>query len=222
MIFINILLLSGFIYSLFHYKTFFKNILYLIGYKINILENLPSKLIIISSHTSIYDFIIGLLFYYGYLHDTYSTYVLMKKSFEEVCYPLFTIMDNKIKIIGVQTEYKTSNRITEKISNVLKEKDNYILFISPEGTRKCTNKIKSGYWYISKNVDAYIMFLGIDYVSKNITMENYRKPFETWNEEEKDFIHNCQKYIPLYPECCFWNHYLLESSELSVSESLSI
>ena len=187
----------------------FKKILFLCGYKINIIDidQLPSKLIIIGSHTSIYDFLIGVMFYYAIFHEKYSTYVFMKNSFEMICKPILIFFDKKFKLISVDTDKKKiydKNGITTQICNKLKNEDNYVIFISPEGTRKCTEKLKSGYWYIAKNLDLDILYLGIDYSSKEITTEEYRKPFSTWEEEEKYFINCCIKYIPLYPERCFW------------------
>ena len=54
-----------------------------------------------------------------------------------------------------------------------------------------------------------ILYLGVDYALKTITIEDYRKPYNTLEEEEKYFIECCGKYIPLYPERCFWtkNYY---------------
>ena len=175
------------------------------GYKITVfdIEKLPSKLIIIGSHTTIYDFFIGLLFYYVYLHKRYSTYVFMKKSFEIICNPIMMFLDKKFKLISVNNDKKKEG-LTTKICNTLKNEDNYIIFISPEGTRKCTENIRSGYWYIAKNLNIDIMYLGIDYSLKTIVMEEYRKPFETLDEEKEYFIKYCKKYTPLFPERCFW------------------
>jgi 1-acyl-sn-glycerol-3-phosphate acyltransferase len=221
MYYFNTILFFYFIFKLFHlYIKNFNNIdkfisflstkiLLLCGYKLNIIyfENLPSKLIIIGSHTSIYDFIIGVLFYYAIMHEKYSTYVFMKSSFEKMCKPILIFFDKKFKLISIDTD-KTNNNIkngiTTQISDKLKNEDNYVIFIAPEGTRKCTENLRSGYWYIAKNLDINIAYLGIDYSLKTIFMEEYRKPFDTWDEEKEAFIESCIKYIPLYPERCYW------------------
>jgi len=211
-IFFYFLLYSFHLFNSYHkFMSFISNkLLLLFGYKINIIDinKLPSKIIIIGSHTSIYDFLFGLLFYYAFLHENYSTYIFMKYSFEMICKPLLILFDKKFKLISVDTN-KNKQGLTYQISDKLKNEDNYVIFISPEGTRKCSEKIKSGYWYISKNLDIDILYLGIDYSLKTITMEDFRKPFEKWEEEEKYFINCCIKYTPLYPECCFWtkNYY---------------
>jgi len=188
----------------------FQQILKYLNYEIEIFDIslLPSKLIIISSHTSIYDFIIGTFFYYGYLHQKYDTYVLMKKEFEKICSPVLVFFDKKFKLISVNSSKKIENRVglglTDNICNTLKEKDNYVLYIAPEGTRKCTNNLRSGYWTISKTLNINVMYLGIDFSSKKIFLEEPRKVEDSWDDEKDIFINSCKKYVPMYPERCYW------------------
>ena len=111
------------------------------------------------------------------------------------------LVDKKIKFISVDNK---KNVLTNKIYEQLKNENNYILFIAPEGTRKCTECIKTGYWKIAKKLQIDIAYLGIDFITKDIILEKSRKPFNKWEEEEDYFITNCKKYIPLYPERCFW------------------
>lgn len=211
-IFISFFLLFSFIY--FYTKNFnnfgdfisylFSNILLYLKYKFDNKDNIknyPSRLLIISSHTSIYDFIIGILYYYAVLHEKYDTYILMKDNFQKIWSPILRILDKKIKLISVNYNNKG---LTQKICDELKDKNNYILFIAPEGTRKCIDKLKTGYWYIAKNLNIDIAYLGIDFLTKDIMLENYRKPFNSWEKEEEYFIEYCKKYIPLYPERCYW------------------
>jgi len=182
----------------------FTKILLFLDYKVEYfdIESLPSKIIIISSHTSIYDFFIGVIFYYAYLNSKYDTYILMKKDFELVCNPIISFLDKKIKLISVENNNK--NGLTETICNELKNKTNYILYIAPEGTRKCTDTIKSGYWRIAKNLDIDVIYIGIDFLKKTITLEESRKVEEEWDDEKYKFMKSCKNYIPLYPERCYW------------------
>ena len=183
----------------------FKNILLLLNYEVDDfnIDELPSRIIIISSHTSIYDFIIGSLFYYGYLHSRYLTFVVMKKEFETFIKYILKLFDKRFQLISIDTNKKNIG-YTEQICDNLRNKNDYVLFLAPEGTRKCINKIKSGYWYISKNLEIDIIYIGIDFSSKSITLEKNRKPKDTWDEEQDEFIKCCKKYIPLYPERCYW------------------
>ena len=191
----------------YNFSNLSEKILILMGYKFNNKMELPSKLIIIGSHTTIYDFIIGLLFYYTILHKKYKAHILMKEQFEKICSPILVLFDKKINLISIKNN--KNNSITNQIYEKLKNEDNYIIFLAPEGTRKCTDKIKSGYWYISKNLDIPIVYMGIDYSLKTITLEEDRKGMITWDDEQNEFIKSCKKYVPLYPERCFWtkNYY---------------
>jgi 1-acyl-sn-glycerol-3-phosphate acyltransferase len=189
-------------------STIFKLLLNYLGYKVvpfN-LYKLPSKIIIIGSHTSIYDFIIGTIFYYAYLHERYSTYVLMKKNFEKIVRPFLYFFSSKFKLISVDKSNSKKNGlgITKSITDSLKDETNYVIFIAPEGTRRCVENIRTGYWIISKNLNASIAYLGIDFSSKDIIFENPRLPFESFDDEKEEFIKSCKKYVPIYPERCFW------------------
>ena len=212
---ISYLFLTSFYFYSKNFKKFddfisyiFKSLLSYLDYKVSpfILDDLPSKIIIIGSHTSIYDFIIGTLFYYAYLHQRYSTYVLMKKDFEKICKPFLYFFDNKFKLICVDKNKskEQGSGVTQEITETLKDKDNYVIFIAPEGTRKCVENIRTGYWIISKSLNASIAYLGIDFSSKDIIFEDPRLPFESFEDEKTEFIKSCKKYVPIYPERCFW------------------
>jgi hypothetical protein len=179
------------------------NILSLLDYKIdsNILH-LPSKLIVISSHTSIQDFIIGSLYYYAILYKRFDAYVLMKRQFEKICSPFLFLFSSKFKLISVDST--KSNNITQNLSKSLENKDNYMIFISPEGTRNKTDVIKSGYWHISKNLNIDILYIGIDFSLRTIILEPPRKPCQTLEDDKNEFIKCTKRYTPLYPERCFW------------------
>lgn len=206
------LVINGFYYFFKNFKSknqmisyIFRKALFYLEYNVEDinLEELPSKIIVIGSHTSIYDFILGTFFYYGYLYEKYDSHVLMKKEFEIFCKPILQFFDKKFKLISIDSSKKNIG-VTEQICNNLISKDNYILYIAPEGTRKCTDKIKSGYWYISKKLDIDILYIGLDFSTKIIMLEKCRKSMPTWEEEQEEFIKACKKYIPLYPERCYW------------------
>jgi len=212
---ISYLFLTSFYFYSKNFKKFdhfisyiFKSLLSYLDYKVSpfILNDLPSRLIIIGSHTSIYDFIIGTLFYYAYLHERYSTYVLMKKDFEKITRPFLYFFDSKFKLICVDKSKckEEGSGITKELKESLKDKDNYVIFIAPEGTRKCVENIRTGYWIISKSLNASIAYLGIDFSSKDIILEDPRLQFESFHDEKTEFINSCKKYVPIYPERCFW------------------
>jgi 1-acyl-sn-glycerol-3-phosphate acyltransferase len=205
----NILFILFIFYFLFYNysEIFFQFLLKIIGFNVNIdIKNLPSKVIFISSHTSIYDFFIGMIIYYGYLHKKYKLYCLMKKLFESMVSPFLLLIDNKVNIISVD---KTKNGLTTKIIDTLKTKDNYLIFIAPEGTRKINQTLRKGYWIIAKELNIDVVYVGIDFHKKYIQLEKNRKVDENWNVEQDNFIQEAIKYTPLYPEKFYWtkNYY---------------
>lgn len=208
----NILLFLFLFYFLFYnyYEKIFQFLLKIIGFKINItIKNLPSKIIFISSHTSIYDFFIGMIVYYGYLHKKYNLYCLMKKLFESIVSPFLLFIDNKVNIISVN---KKKTGLTQKIINTLKNKDNYLIYIAPEGTRNMTQVLRKGYWIISKELNIDVIYIGIDFHKKIIQLENHRKVNENWNIEQDIFIKEAINYIPLYPEKFYWTNKYYENN----------
>ena len=199
-----ILYLLFFIYLLIEFKNYiFRSLLYVLGFKIDLdsFKDLPSKLILIGNHTSIYDFFISTAIYFSYFHKDYTNYVLMKDSFEFYTSPLFHCIDKKLKIIGVN---KNKKGLTQQLIEELKFKDNYILFIAPEGTRKYTDSIKSGYWILSKELNVDVSFVGIDFQKKTLTLEKPRKVNFNWDLEKKIYEKEAKKYLPLFPEKCLF------------------
>ena len=208
----NILLFLFLFYFLFYnyYEKIFQFLLKFIGFKVNIdIKQLPSKIIFISSHTSIYDFFIGMIVYYGYLHKKYNLYCLMKKLFESIVSPFLLFIDNKVNIISVD---KKKTGLTQKIINTLKNKDNYLIYVAPEGTRNMTQVLRKGYWIISRELNIDVIYIGVDFHKKIIQLENHRKVNENWNIEQDIFIKEAINYIPLYPEKFYWTNKYYENN----------
>ena len=94
MLFIILFILILVIYEYNH--ILHQTILSLLGFKINMesFNNLPSQIIFIGAHTSVYDFFIGSLLYYGYFHKKYNNYILMKEDFERYTSSIFYHFDS--------------------------------------------------------------------------------------------------------------------------------
>lgn len=215
---LNIFLLISFIYFLFYnYSShIFNFILYMYGFKIDKknCKNLPSKLILISSHTSMYDFFIGMAINYAIFHKNHTNYVLMKKVFADMCNPFLPFIDKKFKLIEVNSNKKG---ITQNLIENLKSKNNYIIYLSPEGTRKINKELRKGYWALSNELDIKVMYIGIDFSKKYIFFEKPRYVDMEWENEKKNFVESCKKYLPLYPERCYWTKDFYDNQKLSSS-----
>ena len=184
-------------------KYIYRSLLYLLGFKIdlNSIQKLPSKIILISTHTSIYDFFIGLLIYYGYMHERYDNYILMKKEYEKFTNPLFHFVDRKLQLIKVE---KDKNGVIDKVLTQIRYKDNYMLYLAPEGTRAHTDKLKSGYWVIAKELNMDVSFIGVDFYKKKLVFEESRKVEKYWEDEKVKFKESAIKYAPLFAENCYF------------------
>lgn len=203
MLFIILFILILVIYEYNH--ILHQTILSLLGFKINMesFTNLPSQIIFIGAHTSVYDFFIGSLLYYGYFHKKYNNYILMKEDFEKYTSSIFYHFDSKLKFIPVHKEKKG---LIRKIVDELRFKDNYVLFISPEGTRKRTETIKTGYWTLANELNIDVVYVGIDFFKKTIVFEEPRKVEKYWENEKEKFIISTKKYSPLFPENCSFSN----------------
>lgn len=184
-------------------KYFYRFLLYFLGFNIDInsIKNLKTKTILISNHTSIYDFFIGIFLYYGYMHEDFDNYILMKKEFEKYTTPFMNLLDKKLKLIEVE---KKKNGLVNQILEEIRYKDNYIIYISPEGTRKYTETLRSGYWVIAKELNLDVCFIGIDFFNKTILFETPRKVEKYWEDEIEEFNKSSLKYRPLFPENCYY------------------
>ncbi len=183
-------------------------LLNLSGFKVNIdsLKNVPSKSVIVMSHTSIYDFIFCSMIYHAFFKNKINIYFMMKDEFavhaKEVCIRFFPYTH----VIPINNEATSSQNVVNQVVDELKKDDNYALCIAPEGTRKSVERIRSGFYYIAKELKVPVVYCGIDFAKKIIQFEAPRKMGEDVNKEKTWFIEMCRKYTPLYPENCYYTN----------------
>ena len=214
----QIFVFSSFGYFLINFpmimETISVNILSILGFQINtnslrfIKENPEKSYILITSHTSIVDFLIGLLLYYGYIGKNHSIFVLMKKDFTHFVSPILYFFDKRFKLVSV--EKGKSGLVNDIISHVSLEKGSKPFYISltPEGTRRLTENIHKGYWILAKELNLEVVYVGIDFYDKRIFFEEPRTVNDNWEEEKKQFTNSVERYVPVFPERCFWTkHY---------------
>ncbi len=180
----------------------------LAGFKVNIesLKNVPSKSVIVMSHTSIYDFIFCSMIYHAFFKNRINIYIMMKEEFgipaKDVCTQFFPYTH----IIPINNEAQSSQNVVNIVVNELKDAHDYALCIAPEGTRRSVERIRSGFYYIAKDLKIPVVYCGIDFSKKLIQFETPRKMGNDVNEEKKWFIEMCRKYTPLYPEHCYYTN----------------
>ncbi len=166
-----------------------------------LIEEFPSKIMVVTSHTSVYDFVIGFCVYQIYFRKQYHVQILMKRSFENYVSPLLKWIDSRFRILRVE---EGKHGMVKEIVEQLKYQDHYLIGLAPEGTRQCTSTLRKGFHYISKDLKLPILYLGIDYDQKKIVFEPLYDSKEEWTETEKWFQETCKKYPPLFPDQCYW------------------
>lgn len=191
------------------------------GFKVNIdsLQNIPKKSIIVMPHTSIYDGVFSTMVYHAFFRKEHNIYFIMK---DEFGIPAKTICENFFpytRIIPINNTTLQSQNIVNQVVQELKDNDNYILCIAPEGTRKLTSRIKSGFYYISKELDVPVVFFGINFSNKTIEFSPPRKMGNSFEVEKDWFGQMCKKYVPLYPENCFYTTDYYTQSSSTIDEN---
>jgi hypothetical protein len=128
----------------------------------------------------------------------------MKDEFGNYANEVCKIFFPYTRIISINNESTISHNIVNKVVNELKNEKSYALCIAPEGTRKCVNKIRSGFYYIARDLNIPVIYCGIDFSRKIIKFEMPRKMGVNIEEEKEWFKEMCRKYVPLYPENCYF------------------
>ena len=174
-------------------KSISKIILKLMGWKIgHVLPDAPKCVIVVAPHTSNMDFIIGKLAYTA-IGRTAS--FLIKKDW--FFFP-FNIIFNSIGGIPVDRDRRTS--ITDKVASEFKNRDNFQLAITPEGTRKRTKRWRKGFYYIAIKAKVPIVLVALDYGTKTVS---FIETFYPTGEADEDIATIRSKYNHVeakYPE----------------------
>ncbi len=132
-----------------------------LGWTKNVTEQHPKKYIIcLAPHTSNWDFLIGQLYMRA---EGFHANFLMKK--EWFFWPVGVIA-RKIGGIPVYRDKKT--HMTSQLAEIARNRNEFTLTITPEGTRSANPDWKKGFYYIALEADIPILLYAIDYESKNI------------------------------------------------------
>jgi len=134
-------------------------ILRLWGWKIS--GTLPSEkkyVIIVAPHTSNWDYVIGQLYY---LSSSIKVHVLIKR--ELFCFPLGLLLR---ALGGIPVDRHKKTDIVEQMIREFRERDSFILTITPEGTRKRVSEWKTGFHRIAAGAGVPVLPGYFDYRSK--------------------------------------------------------
>ena len=135
-------------------------ILKLFHYELDV-ENIPKEkkyVLAFAPHTSWTDFAIGKC---ALAAMGVKATILMKKEF--FFFPLGALLKH---IGGYPVDRKHHQNLTDKIAEFIKEKDEIVILIAPEGSRKRVETWKRGFYHIALKAGVPIGLAYLDYNSK--------------------------------------------------------
>ena len=143
-------------------------------------------------HTSMWDFIIGRLFFYSL---GYKPRFLMKK--ELFFFPLGWILK---RMGGIPVDRKKKGDMVERMVLKFNIEKSLSVIITPEGTRKKVNEWKLGFYFIAKSANVPIVPAYIDYSKKIVGVgQSFYVSDDVANDilRIKDFVKDA---VPKHPE----------------------
>jgi 1-acyl-sn-glycerol-3-phosphate acyltransferase len=156
------------------------------------IPDLKKFVVVVAPHTSNWDFVIGRLFYFSM---GISAKVMIKK--ELFFFPLGFILK---AIGGVPVERQRKTDIVERMAEEIRNSEEFILTITPEGTRKKVTEWKRGFYRIARAAGVPVLPGYFDYKRKVVGIG---EAFHTTDDEDADMrkIKLFFKDItPKYPE----------------------
>ena len=149
------------------------------GWKKNVTVEHPEKFIIcLAPHTSNWDFVIGQLYMRA---EGFRINFLMKK--EWFFWPL-GVMLRRMGGIPVWRSKHTS--MTDNLADTARERQQFRLCITPEGTRKKVSEWKKGFYFIALKAQLPVLLYGVDYKKKEIVCT---ESFTPTGDIESDMKH---------------------------------
>jgi 1-acyl-sn-glycerol-3-phosphate acyltransferase len=182
-------------YNHMYFCTKYKNIIRPTNSLKNIMEN-HKNLVCVSSHTSIWDSLIIVLYIF---REKVPTLGAAKY---ELFWGPFGYFLRYIGFIPIYWDKKTdtTSQIVEFIGkNSLTNNRNIFLGIFPEGSR-WKDRWRTGFWYISRKLNCKILTIGLDYEKRYIVPYSIIMPTDDVNNDIGVIKEQLYPFIPLYPE----------------------
>ncbi len=157
-------------------KFIFQNVM---GWKIegSFDPSIKKAVVIVVPHTSWHDFYIGA--FARKILKTEINYIAKKELFQWPFGRYFRWMG------GAPLDRTAGQNKVGAIAQVFKEKEEFRLAMSPEGTRKKVLTWKTGYYYIALTAQVPIICVAFDYLSKKVIIN---EPFYPSGNIEKDTL----------------------------------
>ncbi|HZY81556.1 MAG TPA: 1-acyl-sn-glycerol-3-phosphate acyltransferase [Cyclobacteriaceae bacterium] len=146
------------------FRPFFLLCYKIFGWKIN--GSLPPEkkyLCCIAPHTSNWDFLVGVAAR-SILRITGAKFLGKSQLFRAPYGWIFRAIG------GIPVERTERHDMVEQVSAIIRNSDEFILAIAPEGTRRKVTKLKTGFWYIARSAGIPIVPVGLDFKKREVVI----------------------------------------------------
>lgn len=144
-------------------KAFARFVLKILGWKLKGEIPKPKKyVLVIAPHTHAIEMIMGKL--YNWAADFHQSIIVKKEFFY---FPVGYILK---AWGGVPIDRSKPENLVNQIVQEFKERDEFVLGITPEGTRKANPNWKTGFWRIAKAADVPVYMVYGDFKKKEMGM----------------------------------------------------
>ena len=170
-------------------KQFAKLVLWLLGWKVSATQEIlqcKKYMLLSGPHTSVWDFVIGKA---TYLALGIEGKFLIKQEF------FVGPLGPWLKKMGAYPVDRNNPRGLIPLIQTIKDSEEFIFTITPEGTRERNTKWKNGFYTIAKKANMKIFIGTLNYQSK---ICNIGDPFEVTGDFEKDLEQVKTFYKPEY------------------------
>ena len=149
---------------------------YVLGWKIEgTLPDIPKTMAALAPHTASIDFLsVPILLTY---FNVRPQWVAKKEMFKPPFGPLYHDLG------GIPVDREAPLQATKRIIKFIKEEENVLLCLAPEGTRYRTDHWKKGFYFIANKTKIPIVFVKLNYAKRVITL---REAFYTTGDIEAD------------------------------------
>jgi 1-acyl-sn-glycerol-3-phosphate acyltransferase len=126
-------------------------------------------IVIVWPHTSNLDFLIGFIFSRAY--GLPQPHFLAKNSYFK------GVMGSIGRWAGgIPVDRSKSTNFVDQVAAEIKQREEFVLAVTPEGTRSKTQYWKSGFYYMALASDVPVLMASIDFAKKLISYRNWFKP----------------------------------------------
>jgi len=183
-------------------KLFSKFILFITGWKVvgEMPKELKKAVIIAAPHTSYWDFFYARLAFFVLKIPMKIT---IKK--EVVNHPLFGWFVQSLGAIAIdrtpkQSSFKNKKSMVDAMVELIWERDQLIMMVTPEGTRKKVKKWKSGFYRVAQQANVPIILGYLDYAKKHAGIGPVFYPTGNYDKDVEEIMDFYRTKTGKYPE----------------------